>query len=58
MTKNIYQAKNWLNDDKYEWVIVLLNKRDDKILGIQTRNLKSGRYRSFKIYNFDFIYFS
>jgi hypothetical protein len=56
MTKNIYQAKHWLNEDKYEWVIVLLNRKDDKILGIQTRNLKLGRYRSFKIYNFETLY--
>jgi len=56
MTKNIYQAKHWLNEDKYEWVLVFLNKKNDKILGIQTRNLKSGRSRSFKIYNFETLY--
>jgi hypothetical protein len=53
---NIYQAKNWLNEDRYEWVMVLLNRRGNKVLGIQTRNLKSGRYRSFKIYNFEHLY--
>lgn len=56
MHKNIYQAKFWLNEDRYEPVMVLLNRKDDKILGIQTRNLKSGRYRSFKIYNFETLY--
>jgi hypothetical protein len=56
MHKNIYQAKNWLNEDRYEWVMVLLNRKDDKILGIQTRNLKSGKFRSFKIYNFETLY--
>ena len=56
MQKNIYQAKHWLNEDRYEWVMVLLNRKDDKILGIQTRNLKSGKFRSFKIYNFETLY--
>ena len=54
--KNIYQAKHWLSEERYEPVIVLLNRRDDKILGLQTRNLKSGKYRSFKIYNFETLY--
>jgi hypothetical protein len=36
--------------------MVLLNRRGNKVLGIQTRNLKSGRYRSFKIYNFEHLY--
>lgn len=56
MHKNIYQAKHWLNEDRYEPVMVLLNRKDNKILGIQTRNLKSGKYRSFKIYNFETLY--
>jgi hypothetical protein len=54
--KDIYQANHWLNDDRYEPIIVLLNRSDNKILGIQTRNLKSGKYRSFKIYNFETLY--
>lgn len=54
--KDIYQAKHWLNDDIYEPVIVFLNRRENKVLGIQTRNLKSGKYRSFKIYNFETVY--
>ena len=54
--KNIYQANHWLNDDIYEPVIVFLNRREDKILGMQTRNLKSGKYRNFKIYNFETLY--
>ena len=54
--KNIFQAKHWLNENRYENVIVLLNRKDDKILGMQTRNLKSGKYRSFKIYNFESLY--
>ena len=56
MCNDIYEARHWLNEDKYEPVIVFLNRRGDKILGMQTRNLKSGRYRSFKIYNFETLY--
>lgn len=51
--KNIYQAKYWLNDDQYQWVIVMLNRRDNKVLGMQIRNLKYGRRRMFKIYNYE-----
>ena len=56
MHQNIYQAKHWLNEDRWEPVIALLNRRGNKILGLQTRNLKSGKYRSFKIYNFESLY--
>lgn len=51
--KNIYQAKYWINDDQYEWIIVMLNRRENKILGMQIRNLKSGKKRMFKIYNYE-----
>lgn len=51
--KNIYQAKYWINDDQYEWIIVMLNRRDNKVLGMQVRNLKSGKKRMFKIYNYE-----
>jgi hypothetical protein len=51
--KNIYQAKYWKNEDEHEWIIVMLNRRDDKVLGIQIRNLKEGRRRMFKIYNYE-----
>jgi hypothetical protein len=30
--------------------------RDDKVLGLQTRNLKEGKNRDFKIYNYQSIY--
>jgi hypothetical protein len=53
--KNIYQAKYWKNEDESEWIIVMLNRRDTKLLGIQVRNLKEGRRRMFKIYNFENI---
>lgn len=51
--KNIYQAKWWKNEDESEWIIIMLNRRDDKVLGIQLRNLKSGKRRMFKIFNFE-----
>jgi len=50
---NIYQAKYWKNEDESEWVIVLLNRRGSKILGMQIRNLKEGKRRMFKIYNYE-----
>ena len=51
--KNIYQGKFWKNEDESEWIIAMLNRRGDKILGMQIRNLKSGRRRMFKIYNYE-----
>ena len=51
--KNIYHAKYWKNEDESEWVIVMLNRKDNKILGMQIRNLKEGRRRTFKIYNYE-----
>lgn len=51
--KNIYQAKYWKNEDEYEWVIVMLNRRDNKVIGMQIRNLKEGKRRFFKIYNYE-----
>ncbi len=53
MHKNIYQAKYWKNEDESEWIIVMLNRRDSKVLGMQIRNLKEGRRRMFKIYNYE-----
>ena len=51
--KNIYQAKFWKNEDEFDWVIVMLNRKGDKILGMQVRNLKQGKRRMFKIYNYE-----
>ena len=51
--KNIYQAKYWKNEDESEWIIVMLNRRDNKVLGLQIRNLKEGKRRMFKIYNYE-----
>jgi len=51
--KNIYQAKYWKNEDESEWIIIMLNRRDTKVLGMQVRNLKEGKRRMFKIYNYE-----
>jgi hypothetical protein len=54
--KDIYQAKYSKGDEGFEHVIVLLNRRGDKVLGMQVRNLKSGRRRFFVIYNWEHIW--
>jgi hypothetical protein len=54
--KNIYQGKYWMNDEKFEPVIVFLNRKDTKIIGLQIRNLKEGKRRIFKIYNYETLY--
>lgn len=56
LLKNIYQGKYWTSPSKWEWVIIFLNRRGSKVLGMQARNLKSGKSRFFKIYNFETIY--
>ena len=53
---NIYEAKYWFNEEKYQPIIVILNRKGNKILGIQIRNLKEGKRRFFKIYNFETLY--
>jgi len=53
---NIYEAEYRLTEKWVEKVIVILNKSDDKVLGFQLRNLKSGDKRLFKVYNFEKIY--
>lgn len=53
LQENIYQAKYWFNDDQYQWVIVMLNMSGGKLLGMQVRNLKSGKNRMFKIYSYE-----
>jgi hypothetical protein len=54
--KNIYQGKYWKNEDESEWVIIMLNRCDNKVLGMQMRNLKEGKRRLFKIYNYENIH--
>jgi hypothetical protein len=54
--QNIYEGKYWINSDRYDPIIILLNRRGDKVLGAQVRNLKDGKRRLFKIYNFETLY--
>jgi len=51
--KDIYQAKYWKNEDESEWIIAMLNRKESKVLGMQIRNLKLGKRRMFKIYNYE-----
>jgi hypothetical protein len=54
--KDIYQAKYSKGDEGFEHVIIFLNRRGDKVIGLQVRNLKEGRRRFFVIYNWESIY--
>ena len=56
MTENIYQAKYWYSESRYENIICFLNKKGNKVLSMQIRNLKLGKKRMFKIYNFESLY--
>lgn len=53
---NIYQARYWHNEEWSEPVVVLLNRKGDSVLGIQIRNLKDGKRRLFKIYNYETLF--
>ena len=55
LQENIYQAKYNMGEDNYQWIICMLNRRGDKVLGMQVRNLKGGKNRMFKIYNYENI---
>src|SRR5574344_586726 len=49
---NIYQAKYWIGNN-YQWVICILNRRGDNVLGMQIRNIGYSKNRMFKIYNYE-----
>lgn len=53
MHRDIFQAKYWRNSDDYEYVICMLNRNESGVIGMQIRNLKQGRNRMFKIYNYE-----
>ena len=50
---NIYQCDYIRGADWSEPCVLLLNRRGNKILGAQVRNFKDGKYRMFKVYNFE-----
>jgi hypothetical protein len=52
---NIYEATFYKAADWKEPVLVILNRKGDKILGLQVRNLQSGYKRMFKIYNYEHL---
>lgn len=54
--RNIYQAKLSKGDEGFEHIIVLLNRKGDKVLGLQIRNLKEGKRRFFLIYNWESLF--
>ena len=56
LINNIYEGNYWRNADSKEGIICLLNRRGDKVLGMQIRNMKDGKARFFKIYNYESLY--
>ncbi len=56
MHSNIYEANYWRNEESKEGIICLLNRRGNKVLGMQIRNMKDGKARFFKIYNYQNLY--
>tara|TARA_R110000772_G_scaffold3193_4_gene11544 strand:+ start:12600 stop:13811 length:1212 start_codon:yes stop_codon:yes gene_type:complete len=53
---NIYQATFHVGGDWFEKVIIFLNRKGNKIIGAQVRNLKEGSKRLFHIYTFEDLY--
>jgi hypothetical protein len=53
---NIWEAKHWLGSERWEKVFIILNRKGDKVLGAQMRNLKEGKKRNFKIFNWEALY--
>jgi hypothetical protein len=53
---NIYQAKYWYDDHRFDYILCLLNRKGDRVLSMQIRNLKQGKRRMFKIYNYESLY--
>ena len=51
--KNIYQADFYITPDWKEKCIVYLNRKANKIIGMQVRNLKEGNKRLFHIYTYE-----
>ena len=55
--ETFWEATRWITPNWSEYVIVFLNRRGDKVLGMQTRNLKKEKEkRYFKIYNYEMLY--
>jgi hypothetical protein len=54
--QNIWEAKHWLGSERWERVLIFLNRKGDKVIGAQMRNLKEGKKRLFKIFNYEALY--
>jgi hypothetical protein len=54
--QNIWEAKHWLGSERWERVLIFLNRKGDKVIGAQMRNLKDGKKRTFKIFNYEALY--
>lgn len=54
--ENIYQGLFHVGGDWFEKVVIYLNRRGNKILGAQVRNLKEDSKRLFHIYTFEDLY--
>lgn len=53
---NLFEGKYWISSDRWEPIIAILNRKGEKVIGLQIRNLKSGKSRLFKIYNYETLY--
>lgn len=56
LCENIWEGKHWLGSERWESVLIILNRKGDKILGAQMRNLKDGKKRTFKIFNYESLW--
>lgn len=56
MFRDIYQAQYWHTENRYEPIMVFLNRKSNKVLGCQIRNIRDGRMRLFHVYNFESLY--
>jgi len=56
LQKNIYEGYLNIGNGRTDRVMCFLNRCGDKVLGIQIRNLKEGKNRDFKIYNYETLH--
>lgn len=54
--KDIFEATYWRSSTFKEPVLVILNRKNDYVLGAQIRNLKDGKQRVFKVFNYQYLY--
>jgi hypothetical protein len=54
--EDIYEATYWHNNNWNEPVLINMNQAKGKVIGIQTRNLKSRDKRFYKIFSFSDLY--